>query len=239
MAYIVELEKVKKRYGRAFILDDISVSLEKGKIYGLLGINGAGKTTLLRVITGLIPNYTGKLRLFGNARLNEGRRKIGATIENPILFENITAFRNLELYHSACSAGREELENLLRAVGLENNKKIVKKFSLGMKQKLALAVALLGNPELIILDEPTNGLDPIAIKELRNLIVKLNKEKGITFLISSHDVNELIKISDHLMIMQSGKIKCEMDKQELITIAADRNLEMEDYIIELMEKTNE
>lgn len=238
MAYIVEFEKVKKRYGRTLILDDISVSLERGKIYGLLGANGAGKTTMLRVITGLIPNYSGVLRIWGNSNLNEGRRIIGSTIENPILFENLTALGNLEMYGSAANIERKELESLLAVVGLENNKKAVRKFSLGMKQKLALAVALLGKPEFIVLDEPTNGLDPIAIKELRNLIVKLNTEQGVSFLVSSHDVNELVKVADYFLIMQSGKIKCEMDKQTLITAAKNEHAGMEDYIVGLMEKTN-
>lgn len=239
MAYIVEMEKIRKRYGKAFALDNISLSLEKGKIYGLLGVNGAGKTTMLRVITGLIPSFAGTLRLFGSTRLGEGRKKTGAAIEYPILFEDLTALGNLEMFQTACKMEKRELEELLRACGLENNTKAVRKFSLGMRQKLALAIALMGSPELVILDEPTNGLDPVAVKELRNLIVKWNKESGVSFLVSSHDVNELIKISDCFLLMRSGKIQCEMNRQKLAAAAAEKGLQPEEYIIGLMEKTDE
>lgn len=239
MEYAVELEKIKKRYGKNFVLNDISIKMEKGKIYGLLGTNGAGKTTMLRIITGLIPGYMGTVRLFGGLDLGEARRKIGTTIETPLLFENLSALRNLEMYQSVFGEKNAELEKLLFAVGLENNKKPVKKFSLGMKQKLALAITLLGTPELIVLDEPTNGLDPIAIKELRNMIVRLNQQSGTSFLISSHDVNELVKISDCLLIMKSGIVTYELNKADLASTVTNRHMEVEDYIIELMEKANE
>lgn len=241
MEYVIELEKIKKRYGKNFILNDISIKMEKGKIYGLLGTNGAGKTTMLRVIAGLIPNanYMGTVKLFGSADLGTARHKIGTTIETPLLFDNLSALRNLEMYNAIFEKKNTDLEKLLFTVGLENNKKPVKKFSLGMKQKLALAITLLGNPELIILDEPTNGLDPIAVKELRNMIVGLNQQNGTSFLISSHDVNELVKISDCLLIMKSGIVIYELDKVDLASTVADKHMEVEDYIIELMEKTYE
>ncbi len=240
MEYVIELEKIKKRYGKTLVLNNISVKMEKGKIYGLLGTNGAGKTTMLRVIAGLIPGsgYTGTVKLFGDTDLGTARRKIGTTIETPILFDNLSALRNLEMYNAVLENENTELEKLLSAVGLENNKKQVKRFSLGMKQRLSLAVALLGNPELIILDEPTNGLDPVAVKELRNIIVGLNQQSKASFLISSHDVNELVKISDCLLIMQSGIVTYELNKQDLVSRAADRHMEIEDCIIELLEETN-
>lgn len=236
MEHSVELENIKKRYGRKYILDDISVSLQKGKIYGLLGANGAGKTTMLRVITGLIPSYSGRVKILGMDNLEKARKKLGSTIESPVLFDGLTALGNLKMYNAAVGMEKKELLSLLAAAGLDNNDKAAAKFSLGMKQKLALAISLLGEPDLVILDEPTNGLDPLAMKQLCRQIIELNRKKGVSFLISSHDVNELIKISDHFLIMQSGKITSEMDKQEL-TIAAQRSgLGMEDYIIGLMEK---
>lgn len=236
MEYSVELENIKKRYGRIYILDDISVSLQKGKIYGLLGPNGAGKTTMLRVIAGLIPSYSGRVKILGMDNLDKVRKKVGSAIESPVLFDGLTALGNLKMYNAAVGMEKKELLSLLAAVGLNNNDKATAKFSLGMKQKLALAISLLGEPDLVILDEPTNGLDPLAMKQLCRQIIELNQKKGVSFLISSHDVNELIKISDHFLIMQSGKITSEMDKQEL-TVAAQRSgLGMEDYIIGLMEK---
>lgn len=236
MEYCVELENVKKRYGRTYILNGISVSLKKGKIYGLLGINGAGKTTMLRVIAGLIPNYSGRVKILGTAKLAEARKKLGSAIESPIFFNNLTALGNLKMYNAAMGMQKKELQNLLAAVGLNDNHKAAAKFSLGMKQKLALAISLLGEPQLVLLDEPTNGLDPLAMKELCRQIVGLNQKKGVSFLISSHDVNELIKISDNFLIMQSGIITSEMDKRELSAVAQRSGLGMDDYIIGLMEK---
>lgn len=236
--YVIELEKIKKKYGRIFILNEISVSMEKGKIYGLLGVNGAGKTTLMRVIAGLASKDSGTVRLFESEDLNGGRRKMGTAIENPVFFRELSAFENLQMYNSVCGMRKEELEDLLTAVGLENSKKKARNFSLGMKQKLALAITLLGNPQLLLLDEPANGLDPVSVKALRNQIVRLNRERGMSFLISSHDVNELIRISDILLIMQSGRITYEMDRRELAERAAKAKLDMQDYIVNLMEKTD-
>lgn len=236
MEYIVEMEDINKKYGRFSVLNDISMNLEKGKIYGLLGENGAGKTTIIRIITGLTYSNSGSLKLFGSEDLGKKRNKIGVTIENPVLFEGLTALKNLKMYNTVCNRPEKELLNLLELVGLKQNRKVVKKYSLGMKQRLALAVSLLGNPEFIILDEPTNGLDPLAIRDLHNLILKLNKENGISFLISSHDVNELTKVADNFIIIKEGNVKCEFSKSKIKKMIGNSDVGMDEYLINLMEE---
>jgi lantibiotic transport system ATP-binding protein len=191
-------------------LFDISLQVEKGSVYGFLGPNGSGKTTTISLLLGLLENKEGQIEIFGQ-QLSANRinilRKIGSLIESPSLYGHLTAKENLEIYRAVYGTTKERITEVLDIVGLEDGgKKPVKKFSLGMKQRLAIALALLPNPELLVLDEPSNGLDPAGIIELRELIKKLNKEHSMTILISSHLLGEVEKMVSHLGIIYKGKM---------------------------------
>ncbi len=192
------------------ILFDIDLNVEQGSIYGFLGPNGSGKTTTLSLLLGLLNNQKGDIEIFGQ-HLHSNRieilKKIGSLIESPSLYGHLTATENLEVYREVYGASKARIAEVLDIVGLEDTgRKTAKKFSLGMKQRLAIALALLPNPELLILDEPANGLDPAGIIELRALIKKLNKEHGMTILISSHLLGEVEKMVSHVGIILKGKI---------------------------------
>ena len=179
-------------------LNNINLEVERGSIYGFLGPNGSGKTTTLSLLLGLLNNQQGEIEIFGS-HLNTSRveilRKTGSLIETPSLYGHLTATENLEVYRRIYHASKERVGEVLEIVGLtDTGKKTVKKFSLGMKQRLSIALALLPNPELLVLDEPANGLDPAGIVELRHLIKRLNKEFGMTILISSHLLSEVEKM---------------------------------------------
>jgi ABC-2 type transport system ATP-binding protein len=191
-------------------LFDINLRVERGSIYGFLGPNGSGKTTTLSLLLGLLNNQKGNIEIFGQP-LHSNReailRKTGSLIETPSLYGHLTARENLEVYRNTYGATKARVDEVLEIVGLTNSgKKVVKKFSLGMKQRLAIALALLPNPELLILDEPTNGLDPAGIIELRALVKELNKEHGMTILISSHLLTEVEKMVSHVGIIYKGKM---------------------------------
>ena len=191
-------------------LSDINLNVEKGSIYGFLGPNGSGKTTTLSLLLGLLNNQKGDIEIF-NQHLHSNRirilKKIGSLIEVPSLYGHLTAKENLEVYRSVYGASKARVDEVLKVAGLEDTgKKTAKKFSLGMKQRLSIALALLPNPELLILDEPSNGLDPGGIIELRQLIKKLNKEHGMTILISSHLLGEVEKMVSHVGIIFKGKM---------------------------------
>jgi ABC-type multidrug transport system ATPase subunit len=191
-------------------LFDISLQVEKGSVYGFLGPNGSGKTTTISLLLGLLENKEGQIEIFGQ-QLSANRinilKKIGSLIESPSLYGHLTAKENLEIYRAVYGTTKERITEVLNIVGLEDSgKKPVKKFSLGMKQRLAIALALLPNPELLVLDEPSNGLDPAGIIELRELIKKLNKEHNMTILISSHLLGEVEKMVSHLGIIYRGKM---------------------------------
>lgn len=188
----------------------INLSIERGSIYGFLGPNGSGKTTTLSLLLGLLPNQRGDIEIFGQ-HLHASRinilKKIGSLIETPSLYSHLTAKENLEIYRPFYGVKRERIKEVLQIVGLEDTgKKTTKKFSLGMKQRLAIAVALLPNPELLILDEPSNGLDPGGIIELRQLVKDLNQRHGMTIVISSHILSEVEKMVSHLGIIYKGKM---------------------------------
>ncbi len=191
-------------------LVDINLNVEKGTIYGFLGPNGSGKTTTLSLVLGLLENQKGVIEIFGQPlHLNrmEILKKIGSLIESPSLYGHLTARENLEVYRDIYGASKERVAEVLKIVGLADTaKKTVKKFSLGMKQRLSIALALLPDPELLILDEPSNGLDPGGIIELRELIKKLNKEHGMTIVISSHILSEVEKMVSHLGIIYKGRM---------------------------------
>ena len=191
-------------------LDDINLRVEKGSIYGFLGPNGAGKTTTLRLLLGLLKKQEGSIQLFGKEfdqhRL-ESLKNIGSLIEQPSLYGHLTAKENLEVYRKVYDAAKENIASVLQLVGLEGTgAKKAKQFSLGMKQRLSIAIALLHNPELLILDEPTNGLDPNGIIETRELIKKLNREKGVTIIVSSHILAEVERMATHVGIIHKGKL---------------------------------
>jgi len=191
-------------------LTDVNIAVKKGEIYGFLGPNGAGKTTTLRLLLGLTKLQTGKIEIFGKDFANnriEILKKVGSLIENPSLYGHLRANENLEVYRELYGATKARLVEVLKIVGLENTgTKKVRQFSLGMKQRLSVALALLPNPELLILDEPANGLDPTGIIELRELVKKLNKEEGMTILMSSHQLSEIEKMVSHVGIISKGQI---------------------------------
>ena len=191
-------------------LSDINLQIEQGSIYGFLGPNGSGKTTTLSLLLGLLNNQEGKIEIFGK-EIRSHRidilKRIGSLVETPSLYSHLTAKENLEVYRRVYGASKERINEVLKIIGLEGTgSKTVKKFSLGMKQRLSIALALLPRPELLILDEPSNGLDPAGIIELRELIKKLNKTYGMTILISSHLLGEVEKMVTHVGIIFKGKM---------------------------------
>ncbi|MDB5196529.1 MAG: transporter ATPase [Flaviaesturariibacter sp.] len=192
-------------------LDSINLQVERGSIYGFLGPNGSGKTTTLSLLLGLLNNQEGSIEIFGQNLYTDRvsiLKKIGSLIEAPSLYGHLTAQENLEVYRSVYGVSKERVVEVLGIVGLsDTGKKPAKKFSLGMKQRLSIALALLPNPELLILDEPSNGLDPAGIIELRQLISKLNEEYGMTILISSHLLSEVEKMVTHVGIVYKGTMR--------------------------------
>ncbi|MCG2615174.1 ABC transporter ATP-binding protein [Terrimonas sp. NA20] len=191
-------------------LSEINLQVERGSIYGFLGPNGSGKTTTLSLILGLLDSPDGSIEIFGQ-HLHSNRigvlKKIGSLIESPSLYAHLTAKENLNVYRAVYGASKARVEEVLHIVGLgDTGKKTVKKFSLGMKQRLSIALALLPDPELLILDEPSNGLDPAGIIELRELIKRLNREHGMTIVISSHLLGEVEKMVSHVGIILKGKM---------------------------------
>ena len=192
------------------ILDNVSLNVPQGSIYGFLGPNGAGKTTTLRLVLGLLRIQKGKIEIFGKNFLQHRipvLKRIGSLIEQPSLYGHLTAKENLEIYRLIYQCNKSRIAEVLNIVGLENTgSKKAKQFSLGMKQRLSIAMALLHQPELLILDEPTNGLDPNGIIETRELIKKLNQEHNTTILVSSHILNEVERMATHVGIIHKGKM---------------------------------
>ena len=221
MEYVLETQNLEKKYGKFKALDGVNLQIPKGAIYGLIGRNGAGKTTLIRTVCGLQKPTSGTYKLYGmfndKKEIVISRKRIGAIIESPSICLDMTAEENLkEQYKVMGNPSYDGIEELLKLVELDKTvKKTAKHFSLGMKQRLGIAIALAGNPDLLILDEPINGLDPEGIIEIRELILKLNKERGITFLISSHYLDELSKIATCYGIIEKGKIVKEISSREL------------------------
>ena len=210
-----------KKYGKFTALSNLNMEIPKGSIYGFVGKNGAGKTTLIRILCGLqrptSGSYTLMEKSFDDKTIYKERRRIGAVVETPAIFKDMSARDNLiQQYLMLGLPDYSGIDELLNLVGLGNTgKKKAKNFSLGMKQRLGLAIALCGQPDFIILDEPTNGLDPQGIIEIRELIIKLNREKGITFLISSHILDELSRIATHYGFIDKGRIVRQMSAEEL------------------------
>jgi lantibiotic transport system ATP-binding protein len=191
-------------------LVDVNLEVPSGSIYGFLGPNGAGKTTTLRLLLGLLRKQEGKIELFGKEfapNRMEILRRLGSLIEQPSLYLHLTAKENLDIYRLIYRCDKNRVNEVLSIVGLENTgRKRAKQFSLGMKQRLSIAIALLHQPELLILDEPTNGLDPNGIVEVRELLKKLNKEHNTTVIVSSHILNEVERMATHVGIIHKGKM---------------------------------
>lgn len=216
MEYVIETKDIVKKFGTKTVVNKVSMHIRKGDIYGFIGKNGAGKTTAMKMILGLLKSNSGSIELFGSTDLNEGRSKIGSLIEAPGIYKNCTAYENMKRFSILAGGDDSKIKELLEFVGLKDTgKKKAGKFSLGMKQRLGIAIALLGDPEVLVLDEPINGLDPEGIKEIRDTIVKLNKEKGVTILISSHILDELSKITTRYGIIDQGVLLEEIDSTEL------------------------
>ena len=216
METVLRTVGLTKRFGRASAVDHVSMTVNKGDIYGFIGKNGAGKTTFMRVVLGLSAPTEGTVELFGGLGPEEAGKKIGALIEAPGIFPHCTAKENMKRFAILKDEDESKIDGLLDFVGLGDvgNKK-AGKFSLGMKQRLGIAIAMLGDPELLILDEPVNGLDPTGMKEIRDLILRLNREKGITVLISSHLLDELSKIVTRYGIINNGVLVDEIDASEM------------------------
>ena len=221
MEYVLQTDNLTKCYKNIPALDGLTMHIPKGAIYGFVGRNGAGKTTLIRLICGLQEPSSGSFSLFGirndSKDIVNSRRKIGAIVETPAIYMDMTAEENLrQQYRILGISSYVSIPEILKLVGLENTgKKKVRQFSLGMKQRLGIAIALSGDPRLLILDEPTNGLDPQGIVEMRDMILKLNRKREITVLISSHILDELSRLATHYGIIDHGQMVKELSAQEL------------------------
>ncbi len=221
METILTVNQIKKRYRKAYALNGISMHIPKGSIYGFVGRNGAGKTTMIRIICGLQEPTEGDYTLYGINSSDRGisrvRRRMGAVVERPAFYTDMTARQNLEMQYSILGLPTKDgIDELLRLVGLaDTGSKKARNFSLGMKQRLGIAIALCGGPDFLVLDEPVNGLDPQGIVEIREMILKLNREKHITVLISSHILDELSKLATHYGFIEKGQIVEEISAEEL------------------------
>ncbi|MCY9549500.1 ATP-binding cassette domain-containing protein [Lysinibacillus xylanilyticus] len=218
--YVLKTNQLSKQYKHQVALNKVNLSIEKGSIYGFIGQNGAGKSTLTRIVAGLAMPSSGTVELFGESterKLIQARKRIGATIEQPAIYPHMTAAENLEAHRLLKGVpGKECVQKTLALVGLhDTGKKKAKNFSLGMKQRLILAIALLGDPEFLILDEPINGLDPMGVVEIRELLKKLNSEKGVTILISSHILSELHLLATHYGFIHKGELIEQMTLHQL------------------------
>ena len=221
MDYILQTNGLTKRYRHFQALNGLTMHIPKGAIYGLVGKNGAGKTTLIRLICGLQEPTSGDFTLYGirsdDRQISKARRRMGAVVETPAIYMDMTAEENLKQQYLVLGLpSYEGIPELLKLVGLENTgRKKARNFSLGMKQRLGIAIALAGDPDFLVLDEPVNGLDPQGIVEMRELILKLNREKQITVLISSHILDELSRLATHYGIIDGGRMVKELSAEDL------------------------
>ena len=221
MEYVLTTHRLTKKYGKFKSLDELSLHISKGAIYGLVGKNGAGKTTLIRVICGLQDPTSGDFALYGtkhtDSKIYKARRRVGAVVETPAFYGDMSAKENLKMQYAMLGLPTYDgIDELLSLVQLsDTGRKKAANFSLGMKQRLGIALALCGNPDFLILDEPINGLDPQGVVEIRELILRLNRERDITVLISSHILDELSRLATHYGFIDKGKIVQEISAEEL------------------------
>lgn len=211
MNNILKIENLNTSYGKNLVLKDINLEIKEGSIFGLIGPNGAGKSTLMKSILGLVEKDSGKITLYGK-EINEKNQKetnknLGSLIEAPSFYDHLTAYDNLDLICDMKNINKDKIDKTLRDVGLIKSKdKKVREFSLGMKQRMGIAIALIGNPKFLILDEPINGLDPYGIEEMRDLFKSIVKNSNTSILISSHILDEIEKISTHIGILKNGSL---------------------------------
>ena len=232
---VIQVNNLTKCFGEKEVLRDCRMTLSRGTIYGLLGMNGAGKTTLFKLLTGLLcPDY-GSIEILGSDMLKERDKmlaRIGSLIEAPVFYEHLSARKNLELHLSYMDTAGMGAEKALQMVGLTGiGEKAVSAFSLGMRQRLGIARAIVHEPELLVLDEPINGLDPMGVKQMRELFVNLVKEKKTTILFSSHILSETEHIADTVGVLSGGKIVDEADLKEL---KERKQGSLEDYFFTIM-----
>ena len=222
MEYVLKTESLCKDYGRAHILKSVSLDIPKGSIYGLVGRNGAGKTTLMRIITGLAQPTSGRYVLSGigsdSRKIGTVRRRMGSLIESPAVYKNMSAYDNLKIqFINLGMTSFDGIDELLSLVELDTTgKKKAGKFSLGMRQRLGIAIALCGNPDILVLDEPINGLDPQGIIQMREILLKINRKKHTTILISSHILDELSRLATHYAFLERGQILKQISSEELM-----------------------
>ena len=221
MEYVLTTNALTKRYGHFKALDNFTMKVPKGAIYGFVGKNGAGKTTLIRLICGLQEPSEGSYTLYGvqntDPKVVRSRRRMGAVVETPSIYMDMTAEENLKQQYLILGLPSfDSIPELLKLVGLENaGKKKARNFSLGMRQRLGIAIALAGDPDLLVLDEPVNGLDPQGIIEMRELILKLNRQRNITVIMSSHILDELARLATHYGFIDGGRMLREISAEEL------------------------
>ncbi len=222
MDYVLRTFGLVKKYKKHLAVNDVDMTICRGDIYGFVGENGSGKTTIIRLITGLIFPNGGRFELFGvphdAPEIRTARQKLGAVVESPSIYQNMSAYDNLKMQCIILGISDERIPEILDEVGLGyvlTEKKHASEFSLGMRQRLGIAMALLGDPEFLILDEPMNGLDPAGIVEIRELILKLNRERNITFLISSHILSELSLVATKYGIISKGHLVKEITAAQL------------------------
>lgn len=245
MSLVIQVQGLTKKFGHHFTaVKDLSFSVNKGDVYGFLGQNGAGKSTSIRMLLSLIEPTAGDIEIFGlplAANRSEIMKKVGAVIEKPAMYEYLTAFQNLKIFSalSGVSKKRQQLLHELEVVGLATRAHdLVRTFSQGMKQRLAIAMAMVNDPELILLDEPTNGLDPQGIADIRNLILQLSRVQGKTVLVSSHLLSEIEQVATRLIIIDKGCKLVEGDRKELFdtskTVVEIKTLDNSQALLQLM-----
>lgn len=231
----IQINHLAKSFGSNQVITDCSMRVEQGTIYGFLGENGAGKTTILKMLTGLLTPDTGSIEILGSDMLRNRDKllsKIGSLIESPTFYEHLSAKKNLEIHLAYMGVPGISSDNVLKLVGLSNTgEKAVSKFSLGMRQRLGIARALIHQPQILILDEPLNGLDPMGIKDMRELFLNLTQQNGMTILLSSHINNEIEHVADKVGIIADGRILCESN---LAQIKTESKGSLEDYFFNLM-----
>lgn len=229
--YIIQTQSLSFQYAKnRKVLDDISLNIPKGSIYGFLGPNGAGKSTTMRLLTGILPEQGNSISIFGKPlqnQLPEVFEKIGSLVESPALYLHLSGYDNLKYIAKLRNIDESKIPAILELVDLSRDgKRKARQYSLGMKQRLAIAMALLSEPELLLLDEPVNGLDPNGIRDMRQLLVKINKEKGVTIFVSSHLLAEIEKMCTHVGIISRGKLQFEGTIQELSKLSGPCKIQL-------------
>ncbi len=236
---ILKISKLSKHYGRIKAVDNLSLEVNKGEVFGILGPNGSGKTTTLGIILSIIKQNSGTFSWFGNVPSKKDRTEIGAILEIPIFYPYLSATQNLKIYADIRNVPYSEIDKVLKTVDLLKRKRSrFNTYSLGMKQRLAIAAALLGNPQVLILDEPTNGLDPQGIAEIRNLIIEI-AQQGITIILASHLLDEVQKICTHVAVLEtgncifSGKVEDVLNESMSIELGADDSVALSEILASL------